>query len=117
MAFEKIKENTDELQDRAKEYIDANIAYYKLYGFKIAMKSTTLMLKLFLLSVMLVIVTLFFSIALALAIGYGLDNFAYGFLIVGAIYLVLAILVYKVQDKIVEGPILRTFSNMLFKKY
>jgi hypothetical protein len=117
MAFEKIKENTDELQDRAKEYIDANIAYYKLYGFKIAMKSTTLMLKLFLLSVMLVIVTLFFSIALALAIGYGLDNFAYGFLIVGGIYLVMAILVYYVQDKIVEGPILRTFSKMLFKKY
>ncbi|MFC6097382.1 competence protein [Flavobacterium qiangtangense] len=117
MAFEKIKENTDELQDRAKEYIDANIAYYKLYGFKIAMKSTTLMLKLFLLGVMLVIVTLFFSIALALAIGYGLDNFAYGFLIVGGIYLVMAILVYYVQDKIVEGPILRTFSKMLFKKY
>lgn len=117
MAFEKIKENTDELQDRAKEYIDANIAYYKLYGFKIAMKSTTLMLKLFLLGVMLVIVTLFFSIALALAIGYGLDNFAYGFLIVGGIYLVLAILVFYVQDKIVEGPILRTFSKMLFKKY
>ncbi|RRJ94166.1 competence protein [Flavobacterium macacae] len=117
MAFEKIKENTDELQDRAKEYIDANIAYYKLYGFKIAMKSTTLMLKLFLLGIMLVIVTLFFSIALALAIGYGLDNFAYGFLIVGGIYFVLAILVYYVQDKIVEGPILRTFSKMLFKKY
>ena len=117
MAFEKIKENTDELQDRAKEFLDANIAYYKLYGFKIAMKSTTLMLKLFLLSIMLVIVTLFFSIALALAIGYALDNFAYGFLIVGGIYLVLAILVYKVQDKIVEGPILRTFSKMLFKKY
>ena len=117
MAFEKIKENTDELQDRTKEFVDANIAYYKLYGFKIAMKSTTLMLKLFLLGMMLVIVTLFFSIALALAIGYGLNNFAYGFLIVGAIYLVLAILVYYVQDKIVEGPILRTFSKMLFKKY
>ena len=117
MAFEKIKENTDELQDRAKEYIDANIAYYKLYGFKIAMKSTTLMLKLFLLGIMLVIVTLFFFFFLALAIGYALDNFAYGFLIVGGIYFVLAILVYYVQDKIVEGPILRTFSKMLFKKY
>lgn len=117
MAFEKIKENTDELQDRAKEFLDANIAYYKLWGFKIAMKSTTLMLKLFMLSIMLVIVTLFFSIALALAIGYGLDNFAYGFLIVGAIYLVLALLVYYTQDKIVEGPILRTFSKLFFKKY
>ncbi|HEU4496095.1 MAG TPA: competence protein [Flavobacterium sp.] len=115
MAFEKIKENTEELQDRAKEFIDANIAYYKLLGFKLATKSTSLLLKIFLLSVMLVIVTLFFSIALALAIGYGLDNFAYGFLIVGGIYLVFAMLVYFVQDKVVEGPILRSFSKMFFK--
>ena len=114
MAFEKIKENTDELQDRAKEFLDANIAYYKLWGFKIAMKSTTLMLKLFLLSIMLVIVTLFFSIALALAIGYSLDNFAYGFLIIGGVYLILSVLIYKIQDKIVEGPILEKFSEFFF---
>jgi len=93
------------------------MSYYKLWGFKILMKSTTMMLKLFLLAVMLMIVTVFFSIAAALGIGYWLDNFAYGFLIVGVIYLIMAIVVYYVQDKLVEGPMLSRFSRIFLKKY
>ena len=117
MAFEDIKENAEDLKNEAKRLIDANVEYYKLWGFKIAMQSTALMLKLFMLATMLIIVTLFFSIALALAFGYWFDNFAYGFLTVGAIYLILAIVVYKVQDSIVEGPLIATFSKLFFKKY
>jgi len=117
MAFEEIKENAEDLKNEAKRLIDANLAYYKLWGFKLAMKSTAMMLKLFLLATMLVIVTLFFSIAMALGFGYWFDNFAYGFLTVGFIYLILAIVIYKVQDKIVEGPLLSQFSRIFLKKY
>jgi ABC-type multidrug transport system fused ATPase/permease subunit len=117
MAFEEIKENAEDLKQEVKNLIETNLNYYKLWGFKIVMKSTTMMLKLFLLAVMLTIVTVFFSIALALGIGYWLDNFAYGFLIVGLIYLILAIVVYYVQDKIVEGPMLSRFSRIFLKKY
>ncbi len=117
MAFEEIKENAEDLKQEVKNLIETNLNYYKLWGFKIVMKSTTMMLKLFLLAVMLTIVTVFFSIALALGIGYWLDNFAYGFLIVGLIYLILAIVVYYVQDKIVEGPMLSRFSKIFLKKY
>ncbi|MFP9116866.1 competence protein [Flavobacterium sp. RNTU_13] len=117
MAFEEIKENAEELKNETKNLIDSSFAYYKLWAFKLLMKSTAQMLKLFLLATMLVIVTVFFSIALALGIGYWLDNHAYGFLIVGLIYLLLAVVIYKVQDKIVEGPLLATFSRMFFKKY
>jgi hypothetical protein len=117
MAFEEIKENAEDLKNEAKRLIDANLEYYKLWGFKLAMKSTAMMLKLFLLATMLVIVTLFFSIALALGFGYWFDNFAYGFLTVGFIYLILAIVIFKVQDKIVEGPLLSQFSRIFLKKY
>lgn len=117
MAFEEIKENAEDLKQEVKKLIDANLKYYKLWGFKILMKSTTTMLKIFLLSVMLMIVTIFFSIAAALGIGYWLDNFAYGFLIVGFIYLVMAIVVYYAQDKIVEGFMLSRFSKIFLKKY
>ncbi|MXN92644.1 competence protein [Flavobacterium sp. Sd200] len=117
MAFEELKENAEDLKNEAKRLIDANVAYYKLWGFKLAMKSTAMMLKLFLLATMLIIVTLFLSIALALAFGYWFDNFAYGFLTVGFIYLILAIVVYKVQDKIIEGPMLAQFSRIFLKKY
>lgn len=117
MAFEELKENAEDLKQEAKKLIDANLKYYKLWGFKILMKSTTMMLKLFLLAIMMLIVTIFFSIALALGIGYWLDNFAYGFLIVGLIYLVMAIVVYYAQDKIVEGAMLSRFSKIFLKKY
>lgn len=117
MAFEEIKENAEDLKNEAKKLIEANVEYYKLWGFKLLMKSTAMMLKLFLLATMLIIVTLFFSIALALALGYWFDNFALGFLAVGFIYLIMAIIIYKVQDKIVEGPLVTTFSKMMFKKY
>lgn len=114
MAFEELKENSEDLLNQAKSFLESNVSYYKLWLFKATMKSTTMMLKLFLLSVMLVIVTIFFSIAAALGIGYALDNFAYGFLIVGGIYLVVSIIVYKIQDDIVEGPILKKFSEFFF---
>lgn len=117
MGLEDVKENIGDLKQQAKEVFEANLRYYKLWGFKILMKSTTMMLKMFLLAIMLLIVTVFFSIALALGIGYWLDNFAYGFLIVGMIYLIVAIIVYKVQDTIVEGPILSKFSKVFLKKY
>ena len=117
MAFDEVKENVDDLKKQAKELLDVNIRYYKLWGFKLLMKSTTMMLKMFLLAIMLLIVTVFFSIALALGIGYALDNFAYGFLIVGLIYLGVAVIIYYIQDKLVEGPILATFSKLFFKKY
>jgi hypothetical protein len=50
-------------------------------------------------------------------LGYWFDNFAYGFLAVGFIYLILAIVVLKVQEKIVEGPLLSQFSRIFLKKY
>ena len=117
MAFEDIKENAEDLTKQAKELLDANLKYYKLWGFKLLMKSTTMMLKMFLLAIMLLIVTIFFSTALAIGLGYWLDNFAYGFLLVGFIYLIVAIIVYYVQDKIVEGPILAKFSKIFLKTY
>lgn len=117
MAFEDVKENVEDLKKQVQQLIDTNVRYYKLWGFKIMVKTTTMMLKMFLLAIMLLIVTIFFSIALALGIGYALDNFAYGFLIVGGIYLIMAIVIFYIQNKIVEGPILANFSRIFLKSY
>lgn len=114
MAFEEIKENAEDLQEQAKAFLESNVSYYKLWLFKVAMKSTTMLLKIFLLSIVLVMVILFLSIAGALAIGYALDNFAYGFLIIGGFYAIIGIFVYRIKDKIVEGPILEKFSEFFF---
>lgn len=114
MAFEELKENTEAIQENAKAYIDSSIAYYKLWGFKVAMKSTTLMLKFFLIALCLMIVLLFISIAGAMALGQLFDSYPLGFLAVAGVYLVLALLLFLVKDKIVEGPILEKFSEIFF---
>lgn len=114
MAFEELKENTEAIQENAKAFIETNIAYYKLWGFKVAMKSTTLILKFFLITMCLMIVLLFISIAGAMALGQLFDSYSLGFLSVAGIYLVLALLLFLVKDKIVEGPILEKFSEIFF---
>lgn len=114
MALEEVKENVEEIQENTKSYLESSIAYYKLRGFKVAMKSTTLILKFSLIAICLVIVLLFISVAVAMAIGNLLQSYPLGFSIVAGIYLVLALLLFLVKDKIVEGPILEKFSEIFF---
>ncbi|RTY70382.1 competence protein [Flavobacterium sp. GSP27] len=114
MAFEELKENTENIQEQAKEYLEATAAYYKLRGFKLAMKSTTMIIKMSLILLCFSMVLLFCSVAAAFAIGIALDSYAYGFLIVGGIYLVLTMLLFTIKDRIIEGPILEKFSEIFF---
>lgn len=114
--LEELKENVEDIQDNAKAYIESNIAYYKLWGFKVAMKSTTLIFKFVLIGICLMFVLLFISVAVAFAIGKALDSYVLGFLAVAAIYLILVFLLFLVKDKIVEGPILEKFSEIFFNE-
>jgi ABC-type multidrug transport system fused ATPase/permease subunit len=114
MALEEIKDTIEDVQENAKAYIDKSIAYYKLWGFKVAMKSTTLALKFILIAICLVIVLLFVSVAGAIALSNLFGSYTLGFLAIAAVYLVLALLLFLVKDKIVEGPILEKFSEIFF---
>jgi len=114
MAFEELKEHTENIQDQAQAYIESNVAYYKLWGFKVAMKSTTLILKFTLILLCFSMVLLFCSVAGAFALGSYLQSYALGFLIVGGIYLIFTGLLFLIKDKIVEGSILEKFSEIFF---
>ena len=114
MAFDELKENIEDIQESTKAYIDSSLAYYKLWGFKVAMKSTTMILKFILIALFLLIFLLFVSIAASYALGDLVGSTALGFLIVGGIYLVLAVLLSFVKDRIIEGPILERFSEIFF---
>ena len=114
MAFEELKEHTEEIQDRAKEYIESHVAYYKLWGFKVAMKSTTLVFKFTLILICISMVLLFASVAFAFALSSLFGSYTIGFLVVAGFYLVATILLFFIKDKIVEGPILEKFSEIFF---
>jgi len=112
--LDELKENVESIQENTKAYIETSLAYYKLWGFKVAMKSTTLMVKFFLIAFCLMIVLLFISIAGAFVFGDMLNSYPLGFLSVAGIYLVLALILFFVKDRIVEGPILAKFSEIFF---
>jgi len=115
MAFEEIKENAEDLKNHAKELFESNARYYKLLVFKTLVKSTTAAVKGLLLAICSLFVIIFLSTALAIGLGYWLDNFAYGFLIVGLIYVVLALIVAFALEKVIEGSFLAKFSKSFFK--
>lgn len=114
MAFEELKENTEDIQEQIQAYIQSNVSYYKLWGFKVAMKSTTMILKFTLIFLCLSMVLLFCSIAGALAIGKYFDSYCLGFLIIGGIYLLLSGLLFTIRDKFFEGSVLEKFSEIFF---
>jgi len=114
MAFEELKEHTVNIQEQAQAFVESNITYYKLRGFKVAMKSTTMIVKFVLIFMCFFMVLFFASVAGALCIGSYLDSNALGFLIVGGIYLLFTGLLFLFKDKIVEGPILEKFSEIFF---
>jgi ABC-type multidrug transport system fused ATPase/permease subunit len=114
MAFDKIKEHSEDLQDHAQVYFEKTAAYYKLWGFNVAMKSTTMVLKFTLILLCISMVLLFGSFAAAFALSTYFDSYTLGFLLVGAIYLFITLLLFMVKDKIIEGQILEKFSEIFF---
>jgi cytochrome c biogenesis protein CcdA len=116
MAFEELKENTEGIRENTKAYIETTMAYYKLKGFKKAMKTVAFAVKAFLIVLCLTFVLLFVSIAGAIFLGNYLHSYIYGFLIVAGVYLILAVIIYSIKDKLVEGPILARFSEIFFNE-
>lgn len=116
MALEEIKENTEKIQEHTKAYIEKSLAYYKLWMFKVTMKSTAMILKFTLIFICFLMVLFFCSLAGAIAIGDALGSYPLGFLIIAGVYLVFILFLFLAQDKIVEGKVLEKFSEIFFKE-
>lgn len=111
MAFKELKDNVEQIQQETKAYLESSVAYYKLWGFKVAMKSTSVIVKFLMIVLCLAMVLSFISIVAAIAIGYVLDNLTYGFLIVGSVYVFFSVIVFLLRDKLIEGQVMAKFQK------
>ena len=108
-----LKDNAEILQKDVAELLETQAEYYKLWSFKVGMRSVTLTVNIALISVFGVLALLFLSTAAAYFLAERFGNTAYGFLAVGAFYLAVALAVYVLRARI-DRPILRKFSEIFF---
>ncbi|MBT8179238.1 MAG: hypothetical protein KJO94_04290 [Eudoraea sp.] len=113
MAFEELKHDFSEIDKEVTAYVEHSLEYAKLKSFKISMVLVTYFAKVILVGSFAFLTLLFLSVAASLALGEAFDNYFYGFLSVGLVYFILAIIGYALKDKL-NKPILRIFSKYYF---
>lgn len=113
MAFEELKHDFSEIDKEVSAYVEHSLEYAKLKSFKISMVLVTYFAKLILVGILAVLTLLFLSLAASIAFGDVFENPLYGFLTVGLIYLILALVGFALRDRL-NKPILRMFSKYYF---
>lgn len=115
MAFEEFIENLVKADVNIHGYIESSEEYIKLKSFKALMIGVLYITKVIIIGALLGITLLIFSFAFAFKLARVLDNTFYGFLIVGAFYIIVVLVAYVFRSKL-NGPLLRKFSNYYFTK-
>jgi hypothetical protein len=113
MALEELKDNITEVDHNVRSYLKNTEEYYKLKGFKIAMRSITSFVKILMIGSLALLSLFMLSFAFAHGIGQWLDNVFLGFLIMGGFYILIGIVAYLFRNK-VDGRILKKFSEYFF---
>ena len=108
-----LKDNAESLQQNVTELLESQAEFYKLWSFKVAMKSLTLTVNTALMAVFGILALLFLSVAAAYGLAAWFGSSAYGFLAVGGFYLLITLAVYVLRDRI-DRPVLRKFSEIFF---
>lgn len=97
--FDDISHTTEKASQVGERYVKASHQYFRLKIFQQLTLSLSLVTKVFAVGSLLLAGIVFLSFAAALEIGNSLQSYALGFLIVGGIYVVLALLIYKLRTK------------------
>jgi hypothetical protein len=108
-----LKQNAEVLQGNLTELLETQAEFYKLWSFKVGMKTITLGVHITLILIFGVLALLFLSVAAAYGLAAWFGSTAYGFLAVGSFYLLVALSVHWFRDRI-DRPVLRKFSEIFF---
>ncbi|MGB5667299.1 MAG: hypothetical protein WBM53_10655 [Maribacter sp.] len=108
-----MKKDLMEADADVRSYLENSEEYIKLKIFKVLMGLITSGAQIMLVGAFALLALFILSFAASFAIGQALESDYYGFIIIGVVYVVIAILCYVLRDKI-NGPLLGKFSKQYF---
>lgn len=104
------------MQEQIEDIFATNIAYYRLWFFKIITKSTSEFIKLTIILSLGFLSVLFLSITLAIALSYWIESFVWGFLIVGILFLCVLVSVVLLKKNLIDKWVLEKMHRLFSKK-
>ncbi|AVM50101.1 hypothetical protein [Capnocytophaga sp. oral taxon 878] len=116
MSVLSVKETFEEVPTKANSALNSQVAYYKLFLFRFIAKSSYGLITLFVVAFAGLLILFFLSLAGAYAIGEALGSNGLGFAIVGAFYILVAVLVLLFRKRLIERPLLEKLSEIYFKE-
>lgn len=116
MAFEKLSDSVHELNHNIRAFIESNVEYYKLKAFKSGMKGAISLVRFLILISLFSVAGVLLSFGLAILISQATGVPSLGYFIVGAFYIILAILLFTVGKKPIEKFMLKKFSKVVFEE-
>ncbi len=115
MAFEKLSNGIDELNESLKAFAQSNSEFYKLKFFKQSMKGATSLVRFLILGAIIMVAFFLLSFAVAIAISEAIGTPSSGYFIVGGFYLLLFILFLIFGKRPIEKFMLKKFSRNFFE--
>jgi len=115
MAAPVLKEPVLKAVGEVQSYVESSTDYLRLQTFKTLMRLLTSFAKSAAVGVLIVLSLLFLSVALSLALGAWLEDYALAFLYVGGGYLLAGGIAYLLRRRI-ETRILRSFSDLYYTR-
>jgi len=113
MSFEEMKKDLMEADADIRSYLENSEEYIRLKIFKVLMGMITSVAQFIMVGALTLFALFILSLAASFAIGEALESTYYGFIIIGSVYVVIAILCYIFRKRL-NGPLLRKFSKHYF---
>lgn len=114
---ENITGELDELRKELEDYLQVRLDLIKLHiTGELSRFFSSIMTKMAILY-LLFFVFMFFSLAAAFVLGQWLGSYSLGFAIMGAVFLLAAIIFWLLRKIIIERPVVQRFIELMFPKF
>lgn len=111
--FDSINETSNNAMDAGEKYLKSSHEYYKLKIFQQLSVSISLVFKAVIIAGLCIVGLTFLAIALAFYVGALLEDYALGFVIVGGLFFIVALICYFFR-KHISNLVVRNLSDKFF---